>query len=221
MNKIKLIAPLLLVMPTLFACGGGSSALEGNYKIDDSINPTFLPICGNLGKTTYEEELAKGTCPSVFLTYEAYKTTIKDGLTAFGRGTAKTEGTINLTNKGENSCLTKYEGEQVKTYCANLKEDGDDNGAAYVYGQSKNGYHLYSLYQNNIIDNYIILNVIANVDSSSPSFYHLWLGNINFLVDGNSLNVKMAAYIDLMELKDGKRIVTPQYLLTFDVKATK
>ncbi|MCQ2753308.1 MAG: hypothetical protein MJ206_03575 [Bacilli bacterium] len=134
MNKTKIMIPLLVAAPTLFACGGGSVA--GNYKVQETGKITH--------KFTVGDEKSYGS--SGFTDLSTIKTAIYTKLTKYMDGQDTPNHTVCLSNEMGVEAYTTTD-EKITVYPVNLRETSSSTmDMAFEYAKTSTGYHFLGNY---------------------------------------------------------------------------
>lgn len=207
MNKSKIIIPLMLVAPALFACNKGDG-VNGNYVVKLSeIDHTFEE--GN------EEDYEKETDEDVYPKISTIKETIVNKFTSYMEGDKTEDSTIRLSSGVGVPGITESK-ENITLHDVNYhKKDETTSSVSFSYAKAKDGYHFYDTSADSETGKYNAHNKIIYYDESRGSGEN---SVSSFVDDGFSVKGKTLTSNILGKITVDNQL---KYQIKFVVTATK
>lgn len=200
MNKTKLILPLFVVAPTIFACNSG---VAGNYKVQEATAITHKFIKGD------EQSFAT----SGFIQLGEIKTNIYGTLTKYYDGSITPDKAVHLSNEMGVAVQTAHEG-SITIYPVNLRETGESSmDMPFQYGKTSSGYHFLGSY----MQGYDNLEIYRHISFESGTRKEELVVDNGFEVKGNTLTANFIGRF--LTDKSGESAL--DYQIDFTVTATK
>ena len=176
MNKSKIIIPLMLVAPALFACNN-TGGVAGNYKVQAASEIKHKFVKG-------EESTFQGFSETI----GEIKEEIYNALITCGDKTTNIDKAVHLESE-PGMPGTSATGEQLTLYAVNLKKNGESSySEAFEYAKTKSGYHFMMNYSGSY-DNYIFYSHIVT-GGFGDDVYETVVDN-GFKVNGKTLTLSV------------------------------
>ena len=132
MLKAKLIASLLVVIPTIFSCAPfNNNGINGNYVVQSPDKITHQFVIGD------EKDYDKEDDKNIYIETSIIKTIIYNRFTTYEDTEPTENNTIRLTTATGTAGINE-EGERLTLYAVNRRYV-----PSFFYGKAKDGFHFY------------------------------------------------------------------------------